>query len=146
YAWTADGTLQPTTALPSSPTATPVPDPGGAIGQPDGGQRFSMWQEAQPRYDGTSCGHGIFPIGLSATAWSPDGRYIAEGVEVFGRVDSADVGASQPTINCAYDERNSATHARMPARDAALKAVLLAEAHAADGNLTRRTLFWDPTG
>ncbi|MEO8970952.1 MAG: hypothetical protein ABI406_05035 [Ktedonobacteraceae bacterium] len=60
-----------------------------AIGDPDGGAAFTLWQPGQIGLT-TGNGNGVFPPGIATwstyfAAWSPDGRYIVDRLLVDGR-------------------------------------------------------------
>jgi hypothetical protein len=61
----------------------------GAIGDPDGGNAFTLWQPGQIGLT-TGNGNGFYAPGIATwstyfAAWSPDGRYIVDNLLVDGR-------------------------------------------------------------
>ncbi len=66
--------------------STSSPD---AIGDPDGGDAFTLWQPGQLGLT-TGNGNAAYPPGIGTwstyfAAWSPDGRYIVDNLLVDGR-------------------------------------------------------------
>lgn len=64
-----------------------------AIGNPDGGNSFTLWQPGQIAVT-TGNGNGSFLPGVASwstdfAAWSPDGRYIVDNLVVDGRFNVA---------------------------------------------------------
>lgn len=85
YHWGIDGALIPETAPDLSPT------PIGPVGNPDGGTSFSPWQSGQVSLiyqNGNSPVYlpGVYAWNTAFVAWSPDGRYIADGIDIAGQL------------------------------------------------------------
>lgn len=90
YQWTATGALEPGQALPTAGTAAlPAPPASPAVGSPQGGATFTIWQpgvlEAHLSSDTTGMTQVNRPtFATSLAAISPDGRYLIEGVSLEG--------------------------------------------------------------
>jgi len=78
YRWGTGGRLIPQTPL-SSKSMPPAPPPG-PVGSPDGGQTFTIWQPGLASPLHLNNGLVVFRFNTSFAAWSPDGRYIVEGL------------------------------------------------------------------
>ena len=100
YAWGDDGALLPRQALNSS-SASPAAAPPGPVGNPSGGQTFTIWQPGQANqgsYLTPVSGNGTgqtdtatFVPGLNLwysdfAVWSPDGRYLVTPGYYGGRM------------------------------------------------------------
>ena len=128
YAWVPDGKLAAHTHLNAS---VPPPAPSLApIGNPDGGQSFTIWQPGQIGQDNVtfdSAGHGhtyrpgVFVFTALLAAWSPDGRYLISGDFIGWRLQPAGVPA--PSADTLRALRLDQTPL-LPVRDAALEAIL----------------------
>jgi WD40 repeat protein len=78
YRWGTEGHLIPQASL-SSKTMPPAP-PTGPVGSPDGGQTFTIWQPGLASPLHLNNGLVVFRFNTTFAAWSPDGRYIVEGL------------------------------------------------------------------
>ncbi|HLJ82418.1 MAG TPA: hypothetical protein VKT52_13085 [Ktedonobacterales bacterium] len=128
YQWNADGTLSPATPLPDNPASTaPAPVP---VGNPDSGDSFTIWQPAiaafavhtpspDPAQHDVAAQAYIFQTDF--VAWSPDGRYLMNAVQVAGRF--APSGQSTPSPQQLAALGLAQTPA-LPVRDVALGDVL----------------------
>lgn len=117
YAWSADGQLVPA-----------APGPAGAVGNPSGDARFSIWQPgsialSMPNGSNRSgqAQAGVYVFNTQVVAWSPDGRYVAAFFLAGGRV--------QPSHTPAPDsgtlaQLNAANLPLLPLRDAGLDQAL----------------------
>ncbi len=88
YRWGAGGTLIAET--PSGEASLP-PAP---VGNPDGAPAFTIWQEGWASLtiqNGNRPVHrpGVYTWNTIFAAWSPDGRYLAEGLFVAGRFSAS---------------------------------------------------------
>lgn len=84
YSWGADGALTPTAPLPAV-NGTPVDFTGaGSLWQ-----TFSIGQSSQP------CAANIYEVMLTASLWSPDGRYVVPMLYAHGQLATG--AASAPT-------------------------------------------------
>lgn len=85
YRWRTEGQLIPQTPL-NSKTMPPAPPPG-SIGSPDGDQSFTIWQPGLASPIPLKNGLIVFRFNTSFAAWSPDGRYIVEGLGLQGVIE-----------------------------------------------------------
>jgi len=90
YQWSPTGTLIPERLLPTG--TLPVTPPSGAIGNPDGGSWFTLWQPAVTQVTSASPeeGHSKHRWSTSFAAWSPDGRFLIPDLSFWGELDSAE--------------------------------------------------------
>ena len=82
YQWTADGKL---VAAPTTSSTAPV-------GNPSGGQSFTIWQPGTVSLDRET---SSLNFGAVVTAWSPGGRYLTPFVGFGGELDSGATGYTQ---------------------------------------------------
>lgn len=81
YHWGTNGTLVPDTPL--THTEMPaVPQPG-PIGNPDGDPSFTIWQPGAVYMTAMTDSSHLFFWSASFAAWSPDGRYLVDGIAPF---------------------------------------------------------------
>lgn len=124
YHWTADGTLaldQPLSA--TGNTATPGAH--GAIGRPDGGQSFSIWQPGElaatilppPGVFNTPPLAGAYTWSVDIAAWSPDGRYLIERMDLRCLLSAAGI---QPPPPHALQPYGWEAAPQLPVRDAGM--------------------------
>ncbi|HJT57075.1 MAG TPA: WD40 repeat domain-containing protein [Ktedonobacteraceae bacterium] len=138
YSWGSGGKLIPETLL--TDRVLPSAHASLAIGNPDGGQFFSIWQ---PGYAALTNISGMYVWNTSFGAWSPDGRYLMQGIGVTGLMP--------PTNHPALDARTSATFNQnhMPLitmHDAALMRVATASSVVSwrpDGRVLAAYNYWD---
>jgi hypothetical protein len=143
YAWHEGGTL-----VPENTSTLPAP---GAIGAPDGGVRFTIWQPAQvtlqTTYDtqGHATAPGIALLRTSFAAWSPDGRYLLTALTLTARVAPPD-GSAPPAAQLAA--LGLAEVPSVPMRDAGERTALgrLATTAAVQGLGEPMLLAWNPGG
>lgn len=105
YTWNASGGLSPV-SFPGAATAA-QPESPRAVGQPDGGTSFSIWQPATVVRD--AAGDVIYRT--SFAAWSPDGSYVIPSVGLSARFQVP----GKPGVGAL---------ALLPVRDAALATAL----------------------
>ncbi len=87
YHWGANGTLVPemplsTLSLPAVPSSQP-----GSIGNPDGDASFTIWQPGSAHVislEDTSRVSTMYTWNTDFAAWSPDGRYLIDGIGLTG--------------------------------------------------------------
>jgi WD40 repeat protein len=79
YRWGTGGTLVPVTPL-SNRVVAPEAQ-GGPVGNPDGSSIFTIWQ---PGYTALTNIAGMAVWSVSFAAWSPDGRYVVDGLSILG--------------------------------------------------------------
>lgn len=148
YAWSSDGALLPQTPLPSSlPAALPSLT---EVGSLSGAQVLSLWQPGVV-FGKLSAPLGAKPdlaapwIAADATAWSPDGRYLAERVAIAGLLAAADVPIPDPPILASYGWGQAPV---IPIRDRGLRqAMALATDHSIAGYGEPGVLVaWRPDG
>ena len=82
YHWSSNGTLVPETLL--TPTGVPAVPPPGAIGNPEGDPSFTIWQPGAVSVTAMTESSRLFFWSASFAAWSPDGRYLVDGIAPFG--------------------------------------------------------------
>jgi hypothetical protein len=82
YEWSQQGTLAPVTDSSAS----------GPIGNPSGGQRFTIWQPGGVYFDREK--HAL-DFTFVTMAWSPDGRYLAPYLGLGGELASGTSGITQ---------------------------------------------------
>lgn len=88
YTWASDGRLVPDATAGNAPPAT------GPIGDPIGDASVTLWQPGSVSLVAPAVGAGGRPAGVytwstSFAAWSPDGRYLIDGVTTGGRLELA---------------------------------------------------------
>ena len=79
YRWGAHGTLIPAMSF-SNPAQQPVPL-AGPVGNPDGNAAFTIWQPGFTRITNVA---GYYKWTTVFSAWSPDGRYLIDNIELQG--------------------------------------------------------------
>jgi hypothetical protein len=82
YHWSSNGTLVPETLL--TPTGVPAGPQPGAIGNPDGDPSFTIWQPGAVSVTAMADSSRLFFWSASFAAWSPDGRYLVDGIAPLG--------------------------------------------------------------
>lgn len=137
YRWNPDGTLAPSLPLPATAN-DPAPQASqGAVGNPDGGKEFTVWQtgyvgfgeqctaQSDPNVQQTCCPiTSYLNAGFwTATAWSPDGRYLlvsyGTGIGANGKLAPPPNTPAGPP--CSIPDLTSGEHlAHLPLRDAAM--------------------------
>ncbi len=87
YRWGADGTLVPETLLTNSGVpAAPAPGP---VGNPDGDPTFTLWQPGSVDVAAMADSSVLTSWSTTFAAWSPDGRYLVDGMTLFGLLKPA---------------------------------------------------------
>ncbi len=102
YHWRANGQLVPETMLTNTTTVTTVtnvtnvtnnavsaaiPFSSGPVGNPDGAPSFTIWQPGSANFISLADPSSVYPIYTWSTdfaAWSPDGRYLIDGISLSG--------------------------------------------------------------
>ncbi|HKV58333.1 MAG TPA: WD40 repeat domain-containing protein [Ktedonobacteraceae bacterium] len=79
YRWGPHGALIPEMPL-SDNAVQPVPLPG-PVGNPDGNAAFTIWQPGFTRITNVA---GYYKWGTIFSAWSPDGRYLIDDIDLQG--------------------------------------------------------------
>jgi hypothetical protein len=115
YSWNADGSLTPSVPLPA---ANGTPAALLAAGSP--WQSFSINQVVD------ICGISDYEVMLSASLWSPDGRYVVPAMYAHGRLANAPTSAPTATPQDSGDGGTNGCSPQTPPRDAAQLAPLLA--------------------
>jgi hypothetical protein len=82
YRWGTKGTLVPETLL--TPTTIPAVPPLGRVGNPDGDPSFTMWQPGSTYVVSFAESSHLYTWSTDFAAWSPDGRYLVDGIALFG--------------------------------------------------------------
>ncbi len=143
YRWEADGVLVPQMVT-NGATLT------GPVGNPDGGSSFTPWQPgfaALTFQNGNAPSYlpGVYTWTTYFTAWSPDGRYIANGLYIAGRLTSPALPLVSRRILVALQADRLPT---LPVRDKGLEqalGLLKVPAGPAPGSVTF-TAAWRPDG
>ncbi|HEU5440921.1 MAG TPA: hypothetical protein VFU88_16665 [Ktedonobacterales bacterium] len=124
YHWNADGTLVPDPPL-SAAGSPATPGAPGAIGEPDGGQSFSIWQPGElsatvlppPGLSNTPPLAGAYTWSADIAAWSPDGRYLIERIDLRCLLSAAGI---QPPAPHALQTYGWEAAPQLAARDAGM--------------------------
>ncbi|HEY7123864.1 MAG TPA: hypothetical protein VH540_07920 [Ktedonobacterales bacterium] len=117
-----------------------------SVGNPDGGEMFSPWQPGIIHVAEAASNLGPFaPTTLDTwntrfAAWSPDGRYLFEGLALVGRLVDARVPDASIEALFALHAEGFPT---LPVRDAGLSSVLQG---IAPGNPENVAVAWRPDG
>lgn len=120
YTWGGDGTLIPG----ADPDISPILI--GPTGNPDGGASFTPWQSGQVSLtyqNGNSPVYlpGVYAWSTSFAAWSPDGRYIADGIDIAGQLTSPTI---LPMGEQAQEALQAAGLPTLPVRDAGMAQIV----------------------
>jgi WD40 repeat protein len=82
YRWGVDGTLVPETLLTNAGgPAAPAPGP---VGNPEGDPTFTLWQPGSVDVAVLADASRLTSWSTTFAAWSPDGRYLVDGMTLFG--------------------------------------------------------------
>jgi WD40 repeat protein len=96
YRWVTNGVLIPTLFRRYRTLRTQFDDSQiGAVGDPDGGRSFTIWQPGMSTLNAQNGGvstdvPGIYTWNTLFVAWSPDGRYLLDGFFLEGRLQLPD--------------------------------------------------------
>ncbi len=131
YRWGADGTLVPETVL--TPTDVPATPPLGPVGNPDGSPSFTIWQPGSVDVTAMADSSRLFSWSMALAAWSPDGRYLVDGITLFGLLKPP--GQRFPSASTLILTRMNQVPL-LPLRDKALLKVID----------TATALAWSPNG
>jgi hypothetical protein len=82
YHWGANGTLVPETLL--TDTGVPVAPAPGPVGNPIGDPSFTLWQPGSVNVTAMADSSRLYSWSTILAAWSPDGRYLVDGMTLFG--------------------------------------------------------------
>ncbi len=82
YRWGGSGTLVPETRLAS--TTAPVAPPPVPVGNPIGGTSFTIWQPGSASVARLADTSSLYTWSTAFAAWSSDGRYLIDGIALFG--------------------------------------------------------------
>ena len=140
YSWTSGGRLMPSGMLtsPSSPTSP--------VGNPDGGNAFTIWQPSILQLFPEPGSPYIYTSYTAFLAWSPDGRYLIDSVSLRGIVHPVGEPAPAPgELNLLLGQQNAPT---MLIRDPAqqdLYVALTASSNSTDG-ASADDIAWSPNG
>lgn len=141
YSWGWGGTILPDGLLDAAAAPASIAGP---IGDPMGGDTFTLWQPGgvsrQTESDGTHAYH-IYTWGVTFAAWSPDGRYLLDSVSEIERLPLG--GEPAPSV-AALANIGAAAMPLAPVRDAALRNVLLSLMHDTPGPGPQ--VAWRPDG
>jgi hypothetical protein len=142
YHWGTHGTLLPKELPPA--TSGPATLSLGPIGNPDGDYWFTIWQSALMHvilFTDASGSYSISTWRSSFAAWSPDGRYLVEGLGLPGLLAPADRPFPGRKVLHAFNVDQAPI---LPMRDAAMDEVV--ENAGIDDTDTVLTLAWSPNG
>ncbi len=123
YHWTASGSLLPDSSLSVRPQKQISAL--GPVGNPDGNTSFTIWQPGFATLTNIS---GYFAWNTTFSAWSPDGRYLVDGISMVGLFEPP--GSVSPNAQ-ALSQVKAQHYALLPARDAALLKVAINSAEIA---------------
>lgn len=138
YTWSSAGTFAPAAGAAAS----------GNIGQPAGGNSFTIWQPAQIVRESASItdttSPAVYVYRTSFAGWSPDGTYFAPSLGITARIQPA----GQPTPDQHMLAALGVSSLRpLPVRDAALSTALgqltLLTADRTNGPMS---VSWSPSG
>jgi hypothetical protein len=139
YSWSPDDHLIPAGSLTSASSPT------GPVGDPDGGNAFTIWQPAIIELFAEPEAPYVYTWYSSFLAWSPDGRYLIDSVSLRGVVHP--VGEPIPTAGELDEVVGPLTPPTMPIRDTAQQQLyVLLTKIAAGGNKLFGDIAWNPTG
>jgi WD40 repeat protein len=144
YTWRADGTLVGSDQL--SAVNPPARRPLSPVGNPDGGDRFTVWQPMHINQSQGDPAHQVDPAPFVALAsflaWSPDGTYLLQASIGPWRIQPS----KQPVLGPAQLKAAFADNLPiLPIRDAALNA-MLNPASDKPGGFTSSDFAWSPDG
>jgi hypothetical protein len=139
YSWGSGGQLMPQGSLTSasSPTA--------AVGNPDGGSSFSIWQPGAIAVNPVEGDPSIYTWETSFLAWSPDGHYLVDSFQLEGIVHP--VGEPIPTA-AGLQAEGDAGAPNVAIRDPALQRLLTSLHASADPEdpSSQINVAWSPNG
>jgi WD40 repeat protein len=142
YHWGTSGTLLPKGELTTSAVpAIPLPGP---IGNPDGNHSFTIWQPALAHailFADASGAYSVYTWRTSFAAWSPDGRYLVDGLGLSGSLAPPDRPFPSRKVLQTFNLDQTPI---LPLRDAAMFEVI--ESASMNGTDTALTLAWSPNG
>jgi hypothetical protein len=87
YHWGGNGTLVPDALLANATLPTAPPLPPGPVGNPGGNTWFTIWQPGVAHSISLVDSSNVYSMYTWSTdfaAWSPDGRYLVDGIGVSG--------------------------------------------------------------
>src|SRR5260370_29874557 len=87
YHWGGNGALLPETLLTNTTVPPALPLPPCPVGNPDSNTSFTIWQPGLARFISLVDSSSVYTIYTWSTdfaAWSPDGRYLVDGIGVLG--------------------------------------------------------------
>src|SRR5262249_24453570 len=67
-----------------TPTDVPAPPAPGPVGNPDGDASFTLWQPGSVSVSAMPDTSRLSSWSATFVAWSPDGRYLVDGMTLFG--------------------------------------------------------------
>jgi WD40 repeat protein len=124
YHWGENGTLVPDTLLANATLPIAPPLPPGPVGNPDGNPSFTIWQpglaHVMSLVDSSSV-YTMYAWSTDFAAWSPDGRYLVDGIGVSGLLQPPGqlFPSRKALVNSGLDQAPL-----LPIHDAALLAVV----------------------
>jgi hypothetical protein len=126
YVWQNNGVLAPEPGSLLTSHNRVLPPSGGPIGNPDGGPTFTPWQSGiltalSQLEPGQERPVDIYTWLSAFSAWSPDGRYFADAIELAGRFQPE--GLPTPSSQ-ELSSRHEAALPIFPVRDQGLGQVL----------------------
>ena len=142
YTWGGDGRLVPDAAAAGDARSATAP-----IGNPNGDAVVTQWQPGivslvTPAASGTGRPVGVSTWSATFAAWSPDGRYLIDGVTTGGRLELA----GRPTPSAAtLDALQISRFPVLAPRDVAMTRALEALGAATEAGQTL-WLAWRPDG
>jgi WD40 repeat protein len=131
YSWGVNDTLVPETLL--THTGVPAAPPPGPVGNPIGDPSFTIWQPGSVDVAAMADSSRLSSWSTALAAWSPDGRYLVDGITLFGLLKPP--GQRFPSVYTLILTRMNQVP-RLPLRDKALLKVVD----------TATALAWSPNG
>ncbi len=139
---------------PGGASATPtLADTAGPMGNPTGGQRFSMWRtDSLVEVSAADCGPGdtgqparrrapLTALYFSTTAWSPDGRYLLTITQVARAPQAPALNTDTPRPPFCLPASAASALPQAPIHDRAMRAAL-----GQLGDVMDVELLWSPDG
>jgi WD40 repeat protein len=77
YSWSANGLLVPSGSLTSATSPA-------SIGNPDGGESFTIWQPGSIYLNSLPSEPGVYTLLTPILPWSPDGRFLITSIDLDG--------------------------------------------------------------
>lgn len=139
YQWTAQGKVVPDAPLPTNLFTISGAPPSPAPGNPIGDATFTIWQPGVVTLSGSPI--GVYTYQADYLAWSPDGRYLVDSMQVLGRLPSQEGTPSTPELT----EMGLGGAPVLPVKDSAMVAAQ-GQMHMTNREPQRVSLAWRGNG